>query len=153
MDNYFDNEIKQLQKEIINLKTSGTKSAEIVETISQTIPISMQLSLGQSSTPPGAVAQKYFEIETDDNALVMITLDHYYDDINEAWQVLPKVTARYFDMTRFEFQNGNIGVRLIAYGTNTGADNDAEKISGGQVVTMSCNMTVRCTTNFSLREV
>jgi len=151
MNNYFDRELLALEKELLWLKTSSQKSSSLVETTSQTIPISVNLELGTGSSDPFAVAVLYYEIVASQDALIIPTLDWYYADITQAWRVLPTVYARYIDMKQIILPNGNNGIKFTVFGTNMGANNDAHRVAAGETITISFNLTVRCTTNFTLR--
>lgn len=155
MNDYFNTELLYLNKEITRLKTSAQRSAALLVTTSQTVRIDANLELGTGidvGGPQVAVKTFNYEIVTESNAIITSTLDWYYADISQAWRQPPYVYARYIDMAEVVLPNGNAGIRLSIYGTNVGVNNDAERVAGGQTVTVTVNLTVRCSDNFIIRE-
>ena len=155
MNNYFDTELLYLDKELTYLKTSMPRSASLVVTTSQTLHLDARLEIGTKpyqGDPDVAVRVYNYEIVTEENALIIPTLDWYYDDISQAWREPPTIYARYIDMVEVILPNGNPGLRLTVFGTNVGTNNDAERVAAGQNVTISFNLTVRCSHEFTIRE-
>ncbi len=152
MNNYFDQEFSYIERELTRLKTSAQRSASLVETKSHSYTVTLPLELDSSSSPEAAVQTAYLEIITDKpNALIMPTLNQYYTDITTAWEILPTVSARYFEMREVVLPNGNVGLKINAFGTNVGANNDAQKLAGGESIRMVCNLVVRATCDFTVR--
>lgn len=144
MENYFDNEIKQIKREITNLKTSAQKSAGSLETKSASVSMEVELKIVGSGRP---VANKMFDIESNTRDLAMITLDKYYDDIyaNDHYSD-PSRSAKVFYSRTDPFT-----IRAIV--AFVGSEDDWTTIQGGGTVKMSATMTVRCTNDFEISEV
>lgn len=148
----FDKEFLNIEREITRLKTSAQKSATLVQTVSQQLNIEASLSLGTGASTPVAVKVIYYEILTEKTALVIPTLDWYYQNIYDAWQTLPSVPSRYIDMTQIILPNSNNGLKIAVFGTNSGTNNDAERLMRGETVTIGFKLSIRCTCNFTIRE-
>lgn len=153
MNNYFEQEIKRLEREVLRLKTSGQKSAGVIEMVTQTIPVSIKLEVDPSVSVPSAAGQKYYKIINESNALVIPTLDWYYQDVNNAWRGRLSVYSRYLDMSDVIYSDGYVGVRIRAIGTNVGANNDGIRVANGETVMVDCNLTVISSDNFTIEEV
>ena len=54
-------------------------------------------------------------------------------------------------MSTFILPTGNFGVSLYFIGTENGPDSDAARVKNGETITVSVNLTVTCTDNFTLR--
>lgn len=144
MDNYFDSEIKRTNKEILNLKTSGQKSAVTVPVSKKTIDITVSLELMGSGNPR---AYKSYRVETNSRALVFATLDKYFDDIminDHRWNPDTRKARVYV-----------VKVSKLVYYVNImfiGDGNDYNVVSGGGTARMSRTLTVKCTDNFTMTE-
>lgn len=142
MDNYFDREIKQIKREILGLKQSQQKSAATVPTAVRTASISLDLEIIDSGDPR---ATAYFRIETNSRALVFATLDKYYDDItlnDHGWN--PDTRKARLAVQKVSKLVYYVIITLI------GTGQDYVTIRDGGKVTMSRNLTVRCTDNFTM---
>lgn len=153
MNNYFDNEIKRLEKEILWLKTTKQKSAGLIEMVTKTIPISIKLEVDPTVSVPSAVGQKYYKIKNEEDAILIPTLDWYYEDVYNAWRGRNEVYSRYLDLEQIVYPDGYTGVRIRATGTNVGANSDGVKVAGGETIRIECNLTVRSSADFSIEEV
>lgn len=145
MENYFDSEIKNIEREIVNLTTSMQKSAIVAPTVVQTVQVTRSLQSGGSDK---AFYNARFRVTTNTRALVMATLDSYFDDITlndrvwvpdtrSAWLYVSKISRTVYYV--------NISFR--------GKDGDNTTISGGGSVQMTRTLTVRCTDEFTLEEL
>lgn len=145
MDNYFDNEIKNIKREIHGLKQSQQKSAANVPTSAQSVSITQTLKLIDSGDPRATV---HYKVETPSRALVFATLDKYYDDImlnDHRWNPDTRVA-------RISVQKASKLVYYISI-TFIGDGNDYITIRDGGTVTMTRTMTVRCTDTFTMTKV
>jgi hypothetical protein len=144
MNNYFEREIKGLEREIIALKTANQKSAGNLQLVSKTIPISIPLVLNEYQT--FARGRKTYAVRKNSEELVVAYLDWYTDDISREW-----VDA---------YTQGSVRSGRIAHGVYNGTDvfqitvygdrNDIDAMAGGASITISLNMTVKCTNDFTL---
>lgn len=141
MNNYFDNEIKQLEKEILNLKTSAQKSAGVVPTTAKTINVTVNLALRSTFVCSGTAN---YLIRTNSNALVIVTLDKYYDDVYRAADYPYTTRESYWVLG--SYRDGSMSLLLTCFGTA----NDAQTIEQGGSVSMTVNITVRCTSDFTI---
>lgn len=146
MDNYLDREIKQMNREILALKTSAQKSAGIVPTVSQSFGVTLQLQI-ESTAPLICSGTAEYEITTESDALVMVTLDKYYDDITKVSGGPRETRSTYYDLSKFN--NGKTSLLISAYGT----DDDAAAIQGGGSVSISSQVTVRSTSSFTIERI
>jgi len=143
MQDYFDNEIKYLDKELTRLKTSMTKSSGSIMTISKSINFSIPLESSGFLRPSGTTR---FILNTDANALFHVTLDSYYDD------VMKELDGRYLTRQKYPIianRFGNIRIDVRGLGTI----DDEATIRGGGSVTLTGTMTVQCTNEFTLEQV
>lgn len=154
MDNYFSSEIMRLEREVVNYKTAGQKSATVMSTVTKTIPLEFTLvDESQSSQTRVVVGHKTLQIISAKDAIIIPTLDWYYGDISGAWQFPFVIASRFIDFDEVILPNGNFGVNLMAFGTNSGENNDADKVGRGETVTISCNFTVQSTADFEIEEI
>ena len=143
MQDYFDNEIKYLNKELTRLKTSVTKSSGSIMTISKSVNFSIQLESSGFLRPSGTTR---FILHTDYDVLFHATLDKYYDD------VMKNLDGRYLTRQKFVIvanRSGNIRIDIRGIGTR----DDEATIQGGGSVTLTGTMTVQCTNEFTLEQI
>lgn len=143
MQDYFDNEIKYLDKELTRLKTSMTKSSGSILTIVKSINFSIPLQSTGFLRPSGTTK---FILHTDENALFHVTLDSYYDD------VMKELDGRYLTRQKYPIianRFGNIRIDVRGLGTI----DDEATIQGGGSVTLTGTMTVQCTNEFTLEQL
>ena len=143
MQDYFDNEIKYLDKELTRLKTSMTKSSGSILTVVKSINFSIQLESTGFLRPSGTTK---FILHTDENALFHVTLNSYYDD------VMKELDGRYLTRQKYPIianRFGNIRIDIRGLGTI----DDEATIQGGGSVTLTGTMTVQCTNEFTLEQV
>lgn len=146
MDNYLDREIKQMNREILALKTSAQKSAGIVPTVMQTFGVTLQLQV-DSTTPLTCSGMAEYLITTESDAIIMVTLDKYSDDITKE-SYSPR-TTRGYDYLLSKLNNGKTSLIISVYGTY----DDAVAIQGGGSVSLSSQVTVRSTSNFTIERI
>lgn len=143
MQDYFDNEIKYLDKELTRLKTSMTKSSGSILTVVKSVNFSIQLESTGFLRPSGTTK---FILHTDENALFHVTLDSYYDDVMKELDGIYSTRQKYVLIAnRF----GNIIIDIRGLGTR----DDETTIQGGGSVTLTGTMTVQCTNEFTLEQV
>lgn len=147
MNDYFEREIKSLEREIIALKTSTQKSAGNLELISKTIHISIPLELDEYQT--GASGSKTYIVRKDSEEIVVAYLDWYTDDITKDWMDTYLQGSVRAGRINHGVYNGADVFRVSAYGNR----NDIDAMIGGASITISMNMTVKCTNNFSLEAI
>lgn len=142
MQDYFDNEIKYLDKELTRLKTSMTKSSGSILTIVKSINFSIPLQSTGFLRPSGTTK---FILHTDENALFHVTLDSYYDD------VMKELDGRYLTRQKYPIIANRFGdIRIDVRGLGT--IDDEATIQGGGSVTLTGTMTVQCTNEFTLEQ-
>ena len=145
MENYFDSEIKRLQREIKNLKTTGQKSAANVPIVTKTLSIELELKLGGSGNPR---AHKDYVITTNSEALVMATLDKYFDDIyinDHQWN--PDTRKSSVGVGYYDYCSYSVRVNFFGDG------NDYIAVRDGRTLKMSRTLTISCTDDFNIREL
>ena len=150
MDNYFNRELNYLKKELTRLKTAGQKSASSAKLVKQTVNVSTNLVWEDISYPYGSArATAVYEVIPNSDSIIVPTLDWYFGDINQSYDVYQ--TTREIQMSTFVLPTGNYGVYLYFIGTENGPDSDAARAKNGETITVSVNLTVTCTDNFTLR--
>ena len=81
MQNYFDNELKNIERELTQLKTGMVKSAGVIESISKTVNISVPLELSGSGLT--ASGEKNYRVYIEKASIVLVTLDWYHEDVTK----------------------------------------------------------------------
>lgn len=150
MDNYFNRELNYLKKELTRLKTAGQKSASSAKLVKQTVNVSTNLVWEDISDPYGSARSwVIYEITPNSDSIIVATLNWYYDDINSSY--LTTQSTREIQLKQVILPNGKPGVQLYFIGTENGPDSDAARAKNGETITVSVNLTVTCTDNFTLR--
>lgn len=142
MEDYFEHEVKKIERELIRLKTSAKKSAGIVPTIAKTINLNIPLSLDASRT--SCSGNITYKISIDSVALIMPTLDWYYGNVIDN-DHFPYTTRR-ASIVSGRLSNGDYIVRVQARGTYQ----DAIDIAGGASISVQVNLTVRSSDIFTM---
>lgn len=145
MDNYFDREILQMERELLRLKTSQQKFAGSVPTVKKSIQISVPLALaGGGMTARGQI---YCKIVPENTALVYPTLSKYYDDV----LLFPYVEDRTRSFSMEMYHNGDdLYLEIRAIGTNYGQNNDVDTLRNGGSVSLTNTITVVATDDFEM---
>lgn len=140
MEEYFTKEIKRIKQELTDLKTTSQKSAGVIPTTSQTVSVSIPLSLNAAGT--SASGHVAYTVTPENGAIIVSTLDHYYDDITKVVD-FPATTRSIVLM-----QNALNNDEYILYLYGRGDANDRSTLSGGGSVSLTAQLTVRSTANF-----
>lgn len=148
MDNYFEQEIMALEREIRQLKTAQQKSAGQVPTIFKSISFNVPLSLDSSRTM--ARGSAFFKVTTANNCLIIPTLAKYYDNVALA-EYIPLKT-RYMTITIGKLAQNSYLIGLSARGTE-GANSDVSTLIGGGSVVLNNTLTVQSTDEFTLEQI
>lgn len=148
MENYFSSEIKTIQRELTRLKTSMNKSAGVVQTVAQSVDMTIPLQLAYSGT--SAIGYKYYRIVTDKNAIVSINLEWYSENVLIDYEV--PSTVRKINIAESE-QGGVRRIAITAHGSQFGTNSDVSRLERGETVTINNRLTVRATCNFVIEEV
>lgn len=143
MQDYFDNEIKHLTRELTALKTSMVKSSGSILSVSKSYNFSIPLQSSGFLYPSGTVK---FVLHTDGNALFHVTLDSYYDDVMKQLDGSDLTRLKYVVIAQ---RFGNIRIDVRGLGTK----DDEATIRGGGSVTLTGAMTIQCTNEFTLEAV
>lgn len=145
MDNYFDQEVKMIQKELVRLKTSAQKSAGMVPTVSKSVNLNIPLVLDSlSMICSGTVVYK---VNVSEDALIVPTLDWYYGDVMQN-DHLP-YTTRAANAVFGRYSDGSYVVMVTVRGTM----DDSIAISGGSSISVPVVLTVRCSDTFTLEAI
>lgn len=146
MNNYFDREIKFIERELTYLKTSAQKSAADIGLYSQSVPVAVPLSLNSSQT--NARGYKAFYIVADSDIMVCSTLDWYIDDIYDYWRPYREGTVR-----KAFIRSGFYNDRQIIVVRVEGGISDIESLKSGTSVTVNLTLTVNGTNTFTLEAI
>lgn len=150
MQNYFENEVKNVERELLWLKTSGQKSASAIDTASEKISLNVNLEYQEISYLTGSArASKWYRVRTDDDAIIVPTLSWYYGDISQAAN--PEFTTREIQMST-GIMNGVFVIGLYFIGTEKGDNSDAARVKRGETVTVSVDLNIVCTSEFTVEE-
>jgi len=145
MQNYFENEIKRLENELLYLKSSMKKTAGVIGLYRQYIEVPMVLEDDGGVVPYKITFYKVVANSIDQ--LFFVTIDEYYGD-----NLAPGNTR--YGQVRYKYvqtriQNNQLLLRLVARGTY----DDQATIEGGGTVNLPIKMTVYSTDEFSLEPV
>lgn len=149
MQNYFDNELKTIERELIRLKTSQQKFAGEVPLVTKSINVDLPLSLNTTRTT--ARGEKKLKIIVDKPSLFVATLAHYYDDVTKSADD-PRTTRMMYHFVS-KISNNQYLVDVVAYGTQRGNNNDVQTLINGGSVVLSNTLTVTATDDFRLEEI
>lgn len=150
MDNYFNHELNYLKKELTRLKTAAQKSASSAKLVKQTVNVSTNLVWENISYPYGSArSDVLYEITPNSDAIIIYTLDWYFGDITKSYDIYQ--STREIRVKQLVLPNGKPGVELYFIGTEDGPNSDAARAKNGETITVSVNLTVTCTDNFSIR--
>lgn len=149
MDDYFNREFTFLEKELVRLKTSAQKSAGSVKMLSKTVTVSVDLVFEDTGVLPRTRASAYYEVITDNDAIIIPTLDWYNGDITKAAAV--GFTTRKITMATGILRSGNFGIKLYFTGSEGDANSDGERAKRGETITISVNLTVSASQDFTIR--
>lgn len=138
MQNYFENELTRLEKEMTWLKTSTVKSGATITSQVKTIQYNIELELVSSTNANGS---QRFILTLNDDAIFNSTLDKYYDDIVNA-----QLDTRRRVISSYWLSDNTYYISVYAWGDS----NDIATLEGGGRVTISGNLTVTCTDDFTL---
>jgi len=143
MQNYFDNEIKNIERELLALKTASTVSSIPLELIQRSVQISIPLQLSvYQTTATGAVAYK---IVSDEDLIVYPYLSWYYENIYDI-----EVTGEHRYLRMMSLFQDKAPLILI---NARGSENDIQRMIGGESITLTANLTVVATRNFTMEKV
>jgi len=143
MQNYFDNEIKNIERELLALKTASTVSSIPLELKQKTIQISIPLHLSiYQTTATGAVAYK---IVSDGGLIIYPYLSWYFENI---YDVNVEGEIRYLRLANL-YQDGAPVVLIRA----RGSEEDIKKMVGGKSITLTAKLTVVATRDFTLEKI
>lgn len=150
MENYFNHELNYLKKELTRLKTATQKSASSAKLVKQTVNVSTNLVWEDISYPYGSArSDVLYEIVPNTDSIIICTLDWYFGDITKSYDIYQ--STRKIQVKQLVLPNGNPGVELYFIGTEDGPNSDAARAKNGETITVSVNLTVTCTDNFTLR--
>lgn len=139
MQNYFENELTRLEKEMTWLKTSAVKSGATITSQVKTIQYNIGLELVSSTNANGS---QRFILTLNDSAIFNSTLDKYYDNIT----LDSTGDTRRRTITSYWLNNNTFYIIVYAWGDS----NDIATLEGGGSVTISGNLTITCTDDFTL---
>lgn len=151
MQNYFDNELLNIERELTQLKTGTVKSAAVIDSISKTINISVPLSISSSGLV--ATGEKNYRVSLPKPSIVISTLDWYHGDVTKEWEA--QRTSRRARIHQMDFPNGDTGITIVITGTDYSTNNtdDLSRLKNGESVSVPVQLTVTCTNDFNLEEI
>ena len=150
MENYFNHELNYLKKELTRLKTAAQKSASSAKLVKQTVNVSTNLVWEDISYPYGSArSDVLYEITPNSDSIIVCTLDWYFGDITKSYDIYQ--STREIQVKQLVLPNGKPGIELYFIGTEDGPNSDAARAKNGETITVSVNLTVTCTDNFTLR--
>lgn len=144
MEEYFTNEIKWIKLELTQLKTSAQVSAVSVPTVVDSMSVSIPMGLSNPSLASGSVRVK---VNSGSDDIIMATLDSYCDDITKLTDF--PATARSTSVTLEYLGSGEAIIDISAIGN----ESDRNALAGGGSVTITKQLTVRATGEFTMELV
>lgn len=149
MNNFFEREVLSLERELLWLKTCAQRSSGVVETVTKTVAVSVPLSMNTQQTSCSGVV--YYVVEPESTAIIIPTLDWYCSGSN--WDVgrTPSI-VRTAGVVERTLGNGRRRIAVSVSGTNfsTDASDDLSRLRRGETVSVSVNLTVRASDNFTI---
>lgn len=146
MQNYFDNEIKNIERELVRLKTSQQKFAGQVPLVTKSVQVAIPLTLNQARTT--ARGEKLYKLIVDKPMLFVATLAKYYDDVTKS-EDYPRTTRMIYHFVS-KISASQYLIEIVAYGTQIGAGNDVTTLMNGGSITLNNTLTVTATDEFRL---
>lgn len=148
MDNYFNSEITQIEKELTQIKTSMSKSAGVIQTVVATVDVNVPLALNAAQT--SATGSVGYLVQPQKNAIIVCTLNWYSENVLIDHLVPREVRKLYIEEGE---TNGNRIVTINAVGTQAGGNSDVQKLINGQSVSISAKLTIRATCDFTVEAI
>lgn len=151
MRNALDQELKYLEDEILRLKTGAQKSAQSAELVVKTVTVSAPLVL--RNTPPlvpSATKYKLYEVVQDGDEITRAYLSWWYSNVQTSAE--PINHSRDIRMQYCILNDGNMGIKMYFRGSNDGASSDVQRMINGEQITLSVDLTVVSTGDFSIVE-
>ena len=147
MNNYFDQEIKTMEAELTQLKTSAQKSGAVMDLVTTSIPVSISLVLGAYETTANGYA--YYIAKSDGDNIVFGYLDWYSEDVQKNW-IPPyeqgSVRHAWVDTGKY---NGDILFKI----TVRGSRRDIDALAGGSSVVANMNMILMGVKEFEVQQL
>lgn len=147
MDSYFCSEFENIEKELVRLKTSNSKSAGVVQTVAKKITVAVPLSLNQSQTTARGYVD--YNVTPEQDAIIMCTLDWYSGDVSIDHRI-PR-TVRGASISESDYGGVRV-VRVSVNGTQFGNNNDVQRLINGESVVVNVNLSIRATCDFTIME-
>lgn len=148
MDNYFSSEITRIEKELTQIKTSMSKSAGVIQTVVQSVDVSVPLALNSART--SATGSKSYRIRPEKDAIIVSTLNWYSENVLIDHWTPRQVRKVYIEETE---TGGNRIIKVNAVGTQAGENSDVQKLINGQSVSINTKLTIRATCNFTVEAI
>lgn len=148
MDNYFSSEITRIEKELTQIKTSMSKSAGVIQTVVQSVEVSVPLALNSART--SATGSISYRIRPEKDAIIVSTLNWYSENVLiDHW--IPRPVRKVYIVE--SENNGNRIIKVNAVGTQAGENSDVQKLINGQSVSINTKLTIRATCNFTVEAI
>lgn len=145
MREYFSQEIKSLEDELLALKSAMAKSAGVIMLHKEEMSLNIAFDNDGDIGPPSKVVSIKI-ISGENRPLYFVTLDKYYDDLSPGSTEFGRTRHRWF---RLEEVNGNILIKLTVIGT----EDDRITLNTGGSVVVPVKLTVYGTNLFSLEAI
>lgn len=140
MQDYFENELTMIEKEIRWLKTSLVKSGATITSIIKSVDYSIPLQL----VGGGAKGSANFLINVDEACILVPNLDWYYKDISQAMTGTRTASCTLKWLSDLQY---------IVTVEVSGDANDISTLSGGGSVTLTGVLSVCSSGDFTLEAV
>lgn len=145
MENYFSSEITQIEKELTRLKTSMSKSAGVIQTVTKSVDVEVPLALNTGlTTATGSVS---YRIRPEKDAIIVCTLNWYSEDVTKDYMI-PRIVRNVY--LRENMDGEDRIVKVNAIGTQFGDNNDVQKLINGQSVSVGVKLTIQATCEFTM---
>lgn len=148
MENYFSSEIIQIEKELTRLKTSMSKSAGVIQTVTTSVDVDVPLALNSTlTTATGSVS---YRVQPVKDAIIVCTLNWYSEDVTKDYMI-PRIVRNVYIKEKAVGDDRIVTVN--ATGTQFGDNNDVQKLINGQSVSISTKLTIRATCEFTVEAI
>lgn len=150
MRNALDQELKYLEDEILRLKTGAQKSAQSAELVVKTVTVNAALEL-RNEPPLLPLTRKYklYEVVQSSSEITRAYLSWWYSDVYSSPEIY---RGREINMYYCILNDGNMGIKMYFRGSNDGPNSDVQRMLNGEQITLSVDMTIVSTGDFSIVE-
>jgi len=147
MNDYFERELKSLEAELTQLKTSKQKSSATMDLVTKVIPVSVSLEVGEQEV--AAYGYEYYVAKSDGENIIFGYLSWYSEDVQKNW-ISPyepdSVRQAQVDLAKY---NDDILLKVAVRGSRR----DFDALAGGSSVVANMNLVVIGVKEFEVQKL